>query len=135
MTSNFWFMSINPSPMNFGGWMLLPFGVFGVLYMLSFMPWLRWLPGAVGTRLDGLSAKLRGPLGMVMAPLSVATAVYTAVLLGAVPARPLWNTPVMWALFTVSAFSTGIAAIMLGQRLTYKASDDREAEHHFHNSS
>ena len=134
MTSNFWFMPVNPSPMNFGGWMLLPFGVFGVLYMLAFMPWKRWLPGAQGTTLDTWSAKLRGPLGMIMAPLSIATAIYTAVLLGAVPARPLWNTPVMWALFTVSAFSTGIAAIMLGQRLTYKANGDHEAERHFHNS-
>jgi len=134
MTSNFWFMPINPSPMNFGGWMLLPFGIFGVLYMLCFMPWLRWLPGARGNLLDAWSTRLRGPLAMIMVPLSVATAIYTAVLLGAVPARPLWNSPVMWALFTVSAFSTGIAAIMLGQRLTYRANGDREAERHFHNS-
>ncbi|RLA37731.1 MAG: hypothetical protein DRR03_01945 [Gammaproteobacteria bacterium] len=134
MTSNFWFMPLNPSPMNFGGWMLLPFGIFGVLYMFCFMPWSRWLPGVRGNLLDAWSTKLRGPLAMIMVPLSVATAIYTAVLLGAVPARPLWNSPVMWALFTVSAFSTGIAAIMLGQRLTYRANGDREAERHFHNS-
>ncbi len=134
MTSNFWFMPFNPSPMNFGGWMLLPFGVFGVLYMLAFMPWSRWFPGGRGAALERLSVRLRAPLSMIMAPLSIATAVYTAVLLGAVPARPLWNTPVMWALFTVSAFSTGIAAIMLGQRLTYRANGDREADRQFHAS-
>lgn len=135
MTSNFWYMAINPSPMNFGGWMLLPFIVFGLLYMLSFMPWKRWLPGTGGDRLDAMSARMRGPLGLIIAPLSVATAVYTAVLLGAAPARPLWNSPVMWALFTVSAFSTGIAIIMLGQRLTYRSNGDHEADRHFHNSS
>ncbi|MFN2225195.1 MAG: NrfD/PsrC family molybdoenzyme membrane anchor subunit [Anaerolineae bacterium] len=44
-------------------------------------------------------------LGSVLA---VATAVYTGVLLSVVKAVPLWNTPILPALFFVSAISTGM---------------------------
>lgn len=134
MVSNLWYAPLNPSPMNFGGWMLLPYGVFGVLYAAAFLPWARWFPGGFGAWAERAAAGSRKPLSMIMAPLSIATAVYTAVLLGAIPARPLWNSPVIAALFTVSAFSTGIAAIMLAQRLTWKPSGDAQAERHFQNS-
>jgi len=40
--------------------------------------------------------------------LAVGTAVYTGVLLSVVKAIPLWNTPVLPALFLVSAISTGM---------------------------
>jgi formate-dependent nitrite reductase membrane component NrfD len=40
--------------------------------------------------------------------LAIATAIYTGVLLSVVQAVPLWNTPVLPALFLVSAISTGM---------------------------
>jgi formate-dependent nitrite reductase membrane component NrfD len=45
------------------------------------------------------------PVGSVLA---IATAIYTGVLLSVVSAVPLWNTPVLPALFLVSAVSTGM---------------------------
>ena len=134
MVSNFWFAVVSPSPMNFGGWMLLPFAVFGLLYAMAFLPWTRLMPGPVGEKLDRLSPRFRKPLSYIMAPLSIATAVYTGVLLGAMPSRPLWNSPILVALFTVSAFSTGAAAIMLANRLTFRSNGDRDAERAFHAS-
>lgn len=134
MVSNFWFEVISPSPMNFGGWMLLPYSLFGILYALAFLPWTRLVPGPTGEALDRLSTRLRMPLSYIMAPLAIATAVYTGVLLGAMPSRPLWNSPILVALFTVSALSTGVAAIMLANRLSYRANGNREEDRHFHKS-
>lgn len=44
--------------------------------------------------------------------LAIATAAYTGFLIGVVPV-PIWNTPLLPVLFTVSAFSTGIAMSVL----------------------
>lgn len=49
------------------------------------------------------------PVGSVFA---VGTAVYTGVLLSVVRAIPFWNTPVLPALFLVSALSTGMGLTM-----------------------
>jgi formate-dependent nitrite reductase membrane component NrfD len=117
MLSNLWYQGFNPSPMNWGGWFILLFSVFAVLYLLIFPPWRKLFKGGRGAALEGLAIKFRGPLAFICAPLAVAMAVYTAILLAAVPSRPLWHTPVLWMLFTVSAMSTGIAAIMLAQTL------------------
>jgi formate-dependent nitrite reductase membrane component NrfD len=51
-------------------------------------------------------------------------------LLAAVPSRPLWHTPVLWMLFTVSAMSTGIAAIMLAQTLPRRGRDGAVSRDH-----
>ena len=48
--------------------------------------------------------------GMVLA---VCVAVYTGMLLMAVPGVPLWNTLLLPCLFTVSAFDTGVALVEL----------------------
>ncbi len=134
MTSNFWYQLINPSPMNFGGWLLLIFGVIAVLYACCFVDWKRFISGALADRLNGLADRWRMPLASVCAPLAIATAIYTAILLGAMPSRPLWNSPVLWALFTVSALSTGIAAIMLFNRLSHRSQHQSSDDHAFHNS-
>jgi formate-dependent nitrite reductase membrane component NrfD len=63
-------------------------------------------------------------------------AIYTAILLAAVPARPLWHTPVLWMLFTVSALSTGLSAIILVQRFMFrkehKLGPRRPEDHTYH---
>ncbi len=134
MASNFWFKVINPSPMNFGGWFLLLFGVIAAVYALCFFDWRRILGGPLGAKLDSLARSWRTPLAGVCAPLAIATAIYTAILLGAMPSRPLWNSPVLWALFTVSALSTGIAAIMLANRFSHRSGRDPQGDQLFHNS-
>jgi formate-dependent nitrite reductase membrane component NrfD len=50
-------------------------------------------------------------------PLGIATAVYTGILLGAMPARPFWNTPILALLFLVSSLSTGVAVILMFRAL------------------
>ena len=47
-------------------------------------------------------------IGMVLA---LCVAVYTGMLLMAVPAVPLWDTPLLPCLFTVSAIDTGVALV------------------------
>lgn len=134
MTSNFWYTVFNPSPMNYGGWLLLLVGGISVLYAMTFLDWKRYLAGGLADTLVRWSDGARKPLASISAPLAIATAVYTAMLLGAMPARPLWNTPVLWMLFTISALSTGIAAIMLANRLFHRKTDDSKQNGLFHNS-
>jgi len=135
MTSNFWYKGFNESPMNFGGWLLFVVGAVGAFYALTFFDWEKILGEKPGALLVKWSDSIRKPLAGAIAPLGIATAIYTAMLLGAMPARPLWNTPVLWMLFTVSAFSTGIAAIMLANRIFHKSDGDAEQDGQFHNSS
>jgi formate-dependent nitrite reductase membrane component NrfD len=46
-------------------------------------------------------------------PLGLSVAIYTAVLLGVLVARPLWNTPLIALLFVLSALSSAAALLML----------------------
>jgi formate-dependent nitrite reductase membrane component NrfD len=56
---------------------------------------------------------LRRPLMLAGAPLAVAVGIYTGVLLGAVQARPFWNTNLVAQMFLFSALSTGCATLLL----------------------
>lgn len=134
MTSNFWYTVFNPSPMNYGGWLLLLVGIVSVLYAMTFLDWKRYLAGGFADTLVRWSDRWRKPLAGVSIPLAIATAIYTAMLLGAMPSRPLWNTPVLWSLFTVSALSTGIASIMLANRIFHRSAVDPKQDGLFHNS-
>ena len=96
---------INLSPMSIGTWLLTFFGGVAFLYAYTFVA----KGAAPGDELD----KLRRMLAWVSLPLGVGVAVYTGVLLGAMPARPLWNSPILAFLFLISSISTGIAALML----------------------
>jgi len=98
-------MTINLSPMSIGTWLLTGFIGISVLYACTF------LPNAPG--LGSNQATLRRLLAWISIPLGIATAVYTGVLLGAMPARPFWNSPVLAMLFLVSSLSTGVAIILL----------------------
>ena len=130
LTSNFWFMAFNPSPMNWGSWFILLFCIFATVYALTFVPWRTLLGGERGERWEARGERIRSPMAAICVPLAIAMAIYTAILLAAVPARPLWHTPVLWMLFTVSALSTGLSAIILVQRFMFRKSGPHRREDH-----
>jgi len=57
--------------------------------------------------------KLRDLLATIGIPVGIGVGIYTGVLLGAVPARPFWNTPMVAQLFLFSALSTATALLFL----------------------
>jgi len=105
------------SPMSIGSWLLLLFTAVSLAYLWS------WLSSAERARLIGwirLPSKWnrdlpvsRGALAVLGLPLSVAVAIYTGVLLGAVQARPFWNTNLVAQMFLFSAISTGCALLIV----------------------
>lgn len=119
------FKVINLSPMSIGSWLLAVFIVLCLAYALTFL-----LPDTWA----GL-AKLRWLLAWVCLPCGVGVAVYTGVLIGAMPSRPFWNSPILALLFLLSALSGGTAAIVLASALFRKESGDPALEEDFHNSS
>ncbi len=117
---------INLSPMSIGTWLLTLFIVVSVAYAYTFLP-----------NAPGLDKEREGPsraLAWVSVPLGISVAVYTGVLLGAMPARPFWNSPVLAMLFLLSSLSTGVAAIMLARALIHRRSAEPEAEKRFQES-
>ncbi len=106
----FWklFVAVKPlSPMWIGSWLLALFSAVTLLYAYLHLPvrLQRWpVPDADAWRRR---------LAIAGLPLGLAVAVYTAVLLGVLVARPLWNTPVLSLLFVLSALSSAAAALML----------------------
>ena len=105
------------SPMSIGSWLLV---FFTLVTLLNFWA---WLPAE---RRFALIARLRLPassnydlscwrrlLAAIGFPLSIGVAIYTGVLLGAVQARPFWNTNLVAQLFLFSALSTGCAVLIL----------------------
>ncbi len=103
------FKVVNLSPMSIGSWLLVVFLGVSVLYAYTF-----WGKDAAP---DDRNAGLRRTLAWISIPLGLAAAIYTGVLLGAMPSRPFWNSPVLALLFMLSSMSTGIAAILLARVL------------------
>ena len=103
------FLTVNLSPMSLGSWVLALCIVASLIYAYTFL--------ADGDAPDGAMAGLRRSLAWIGVPLGIAVAIYTGVLLGATPARPFWNTPMLAFLFLFSAMSTGIASILLVKAL------------------
>lgn len=115
------YLALRPaSPMSWGAWILL------LVYPASLLFALARLPGDVLDRTIArvpLLARLRplaawaaartGPLAMLAIGSGVALGVYTGVLLGALGARPLWNSAILGPLFLVSGLSTGAAFLLL----------------------
>ena len=102
------------SPISFGAWGILLFGLFAVLAALGGMaeegrlhnPALRAVGGVVRGGLAKLVGGVTGLLGVFIAG-------YTGVLLS-VTNRPIWaDGPWLGALFAASAVSTGAAALIL----------------------
>ena len=99
------YMVINLSPMSIGTWLLTLFIGTSLVYAYTFVP---QAPG-LGEWRD----PLRTALAWINVPLGIMVAVYTGVLLGAMPSRPFWNSPILALLFLISALSTGVAVIVL----------------------
>ena len=118
---------INLSPMSLGTWLLtVTIGV-SVVYAYTYVKNAPGLP-------DVRRYALRRTLSWVAIPIGIATAVYTGILLGAMPSRPFWNSPILALLFLVSSLSTGIAVMLLGRALFPPKGADDGAERHFEQS-
>lgn len=99
------FLVINMSPMSIGSWVLGLCIAASLVYAYTFI--------SAGSAEGDDKADLRRKMAWAGVPLGIAVAVYTGVLLGAMPARPFWNSPVLALLFLISALSTGVAVILL----------------------
>jgi formate-dependent nitrite reductase membrane component NrfD len=122
------FKLINLSPMSIGSWFLGLFIICSLLYAAAFLP--SFLP-----RFERLSKRLATPLQLlawINIPLGIGVAVYTGILLGAMPSRPLWNSPILALLFLISALSTGVAIIILARVFFHKEVTDSTAKHQYH---
>jgi formate-dependent nitrite reductase membrane component NrfD len=117
---------INLSPMSIGTWLLTAFIGVSLAYAYTFLSNAPFL----GER----QIPLRKALAWVAVPLGIATAVYTGILLGAMPARPFWNSPILALLFLMSSISTGVALILLMRAVLYRAPAE-QAEQTYEESS
>lgn len=105
------------SPMSIGSWLLVLFSGVTLAY------WWTWLPAKRRTALVKLGrlpgwldrdiSRWRGVLAGIGMPLSIGVGIYTGVLLGAVQARPFWNTSLVAQMFLCSALSTGCAVLIV----------------------
>ena len=103
------FVMFNPdSVMSIGVWLLTIFVILSLVYgALVLFGW----PFTWGK-------KARQGVGMIGLVISLLVAVYTGVLLAST-ANPLWNTVLLPAVFSVSALSTGIAAVVFVLSFTH----------------
>ncbi len=121
------YMTINLSPMSIGTWLLTLFIGVSLLYAYTFLS----KDARPGDKMD----TLRLAAAWVGVPLGIATAVYTGILLGAMPSRPFWNSPILALLFLMSSLSTGVACILLVRTLIHRRSPHPEEERDYHESS
>ena len=121
------FKLVNLSPMNIGSWLLGFFILISTLYAMTFLP-----PSAgPGDRL----ARIRRGLAWICVPSGISVAIYTGIMLGAMPARPLWNSPILAGLFLLSALSTGVASIILAGVFFRRNHRSEAVREDYHNSS
>lgn len=112
-TGNYWllfrwinlFLTITASPMSIGSWVLAVCILASLVYAYTF------LSGDAKPGDD--KSRLRRAMAWAGVPLGIAVAIYTGVMLGAMPSRPFWNSPVLVLLFLMSALSGGVAGILL----------------------
>jgi formate-dependent nitrite reductase membrane component NrfD len=116
------FKVINLSPMSIGSWFLLVFIITSLIYAITYLTSFRQIHEKLNERIE----PLRRILALINIPLGIGVAVYTGILLGAMPSRPLWNSPILAMLFLVSALSTGIAIIILARCLLHRDTHDGE---------
>jgi formate-dependent nitrite reductase membrane component NrfD len=117
--------------MSVGSWLLLLFIFLSIFYALAFLPTFMPQFERLSNRLD----PVRKALAWVNVPLGISVAVYTGILLGAMPSRPLWNSPILALLFMISALSTGVAAIILVRTIFHRKGSDSAVEQQFHDSA
>ncbi|MFQ5993766.1 MAG: NrfD/PsrC family molybdoenzyme membrane anchor subunit [Acidiferrobacterales bacterium] len=113
------YKTITLSPMSIGTWLLTVFILTSLAYAYTFMR----PDAAPGDEHD----KLRKALAWINVPLGIGVAVYTGVLLGAMPSRPFWNSPIIAMLFLLSALSTGVAVLLLVRALTQRQETEAAA--------
>ena len=114
------FLTINLSPMSIGSWALALCIIISLLYAYTFLR-------SSAAPDDDLSS-LRRSLAWISVPLGIAVAIYTGVLLGAMPSRPFWNTPILGLLFLVSSLSTGVAGILVLKAIFGRVGGETEGE-------
>ncbi len=113
------------SPMSIGSWLLTGF------VLLAFAYAALWLPAPLDNLLripnpaqlrhfsrwsfmsQNAIRRWRAILAAVGFPFALGIGIYTGILLGAIPSRPFWNTPMVAQLFLFSAMSTGAATVLL----------------------
>jgi len=117
---------VNLSPMNIGTWLLFLFTSTSVVYAYTY---LNFLPMPFGDRV-----KVRRALAWANIPLGLGVAIYTGVMLGAMPSRPFWNSPILAFLFMLSALSTGTALIVFTRALVPRRGLDEEQQEVVHKS-
>ncbi len=104
------------SPMSWGSWILiLVYPVLLATMMIRPTSWLsRGLPvlNRWSRTLNGSEHRIR-MIGFANIAAGIALGLYTGVLLGALGARPLWNSPLLGLLFLVSGLSTAAAFVHL----------------------
>jgi formate-dependent nitrite reductase membrane component NrfD len=122
------------SPMSIGSWLLL---LFTIVALINFYAWLpesrrnamfRRISKRI-PRFNALNRDLsswRRPLAAIGFPLSLGVGIYTGVLLGAVQARPFWNTNLVAQLFLFSALSTGCALLLVVLSINRKSLEDSQ---------
>jgi len=113
------------SPMSIGSWLLTGFIFVTLAYAALWLPapldnllripnrahlkdFSRWTPLAQNT-----IRRWRAILAAIGFPLALGVGIYTGILLGAIPSRPFWNTPMVAQLFLFSAMSSGTATVLL----------------------
>lgn len=149
------FVAFEPvSPMWIGSWLLTLFIMVGLVYAVLYLPpeWAGLLGGRIKLKLASsllgklmvwnrqtvtdqecafpdsptMVRRLRDGLALVSVPLGVGVGIYTGVLLGAIPARPFWNTPMVAQLFLFSALSTAVALLfLLAPRMDGNSGEER----------
>lgn len=131
------------SPMSIGSWLLTLFVFVSLIYAVLWLPapldnllrvptskqalfhFRQWTPLSAT-----LIRRLRAIFAAIGFPLSLGVGIYTGILLGAIPARPFWNTPMVAQLFLFSAMSCGCAVVLLitaliGSRRTDELEEER----------
>lgn len=101
------------APMSWGAWIL------ALVYPASLLfAWAAWSEfGPTGRRwVTGAPFPLRRSIAAVNIACGAALGVYTGILLGALGARPLWNSPMLGPLFLLSGLSAGAALLVLLER-------------------
>lgn len=128
------------SPMSIGSWLLVGFTFVSLVYLWSWLEQeerqglLARLPEGLKSRLprhiqawlDRDASGWRRNLAMLGFPLALGVGIYTGVLLGAVQARPFWNTNLVAQMFLFSALSSGTAALVLARLMDKTPVDLKE---------
>ena len=104
-------VSATPSYISFGAWALVACTLLGAALVAVWR-------GAVAVRGRALAA-----LEALTVAAALATAAYTGLLLASMPSVPLWCTPWLPVLFTLSAASCGIALVMAAAWVSGAAAD------------